>query len=126
MNLTHVSFHFLNAGTPKEDWAKAAQYLEVLTENPNNVVRVGKDSEKEEEISLIYIQLEEQRNLFKKYGELVQLDATYKINQAGMPLFTLLVVDNYGFGQPVAFFFVKEEKATHVLHGLSIFAEVKI
>jgi hypothetical protein len=43
-------------------------------------------------------------SLYQKYGEVLQLDGTHNITQLAMPLYTLLVQDNFGVGQPVAFF----------------------
>ncbi len=76
------------------------------------------------DVNLIYIQLPEQMALYKKYGEVILLDATYKVNKLAMSLFTLLVVDNFGVGQPVAYFFVKNEDTENVTAGLKVFAEV--
>ena len=54
------------------------------------------------DVNLIYIQLPEQIALYQKYGEVILLDATYKVNKLAMSLFTLFVTDNFGVGQPVA------------------------
>jgi hypothetical protein len=82
-------------------------YLQKLQENPNNVIKVLQN--KENEVSAIFVQLEQQRKIYNKYGTVIELDGTYKTKNAGFALYHLLIHDNNGDGQPVAFFFVKEE-----------------
>ena len=78
-------------------------------------------------ISLIFIQLKEQRELYKKYGEVVELDGTYKILKLSLALHPILVEDNWiGIVQPVAYFFVKEVTTESIMEGLSIFAAVSL
>ena len=67
-----------------------------------------------------------QKDLFSKFGEVVLLDATYRTNKFKMPLFTLMVVDNFGIGQPVGVVFMKDETAANIQTALKIFASVCI
>lgn len=76
------------------------------------------------EVAAIYVQMEKQRKLYKKYGKLIHLDGTYKTTQAGFALYHLLIEDNNGLGQPIALFFLKEEKTEAISACLRIFAEV--
>ena len=41
-----------------------------------------------------------------------------------MPMYTLLVEDNFGKGQPVAFYFVRDANTASIRQGLQIFSEV--
>ena len=109
---------------PQDEWQNAAKLLNWISHDSGNVVKVlhGEDNV----ISLIFIQRKQQRELYKKYGEVVELDGTYKILKLSMALYTILVEDNYGIGQLVAYFFVKEETTESIMEGLSIFAAVSL
>jgi ribosomal protein L25 (general stress protein Ctc) len=54
-----------------------------LRERPGNVVKIVHDEDNE--VVKIFIQSQEQRKLFKKFGEVVEIDGTYKVDKAGMP-----------------------------------------
>ena len=71
----------------------------------------------------LYMQTAEQRKIFAKYGEVLQLDAAYKTNNMRYPLFTLLVEDGDGLGQPVAFAIMAREDQSHVEGFLKYFGE---
>lgn len=107
------------SGLTKPDWDETSALLRELQSDPSNVVHV--DTDAEGIVTFIYIQLAEQRKLFERFHETVQLDATHQTNKVGMPLYTLLVQDNFGLGQPVCYFFVKEETKERILAGLRIF-----
>lgn len=98
-------------------------YLEKLKSDSRNIVRV---TEKDGIVSSIYIQLYEQREMFKKFGDVLLLDATHNTNHANMALCTLLVTDSYGKGQPVAYYFASKETIVIHLVCLSLFKEVTI
>ncbi|KZS02016.1 Uncharacterized protein APZ42_001107, partial [Daphnia magna] len=53
----------------------------------------------------------------------VEVDGTYRTTQAGFVLYHLLIEDDNGFGQPVAFFFIKEETTEAISECLQIFSE---
>jgi len=78
----------------------------------------------EGEVTAIFVQLEKQRKLYKMYGKVVEVDGTYKTTQAGFALYHLLIEDNNGDGQPVAFFFIREETTEAISECLQIFSEV--
>ena len=53
--------------------------------------------------SIIVLQTEEQRNLWRKYGKFAcYLDSTHGVNQFDFPLLSLVVEDVYGMGRVVA------------------------
>ncbi|XP_047129191.1 uncharacterized protein LOC124809264 [Hydra vulgaris] len=71
----------------------------------------------------LFFQTDIQRTLFYKYGEMIQMDATYKTNNYRYPLFTLLVEDCDGVGQPIAFAIMTSEDQNHIEKFLEYFAE---
>lgn len=59
------------------------------------------------------------------YGGVLLLDGTYNVVEIfSLPLYTLLAVDNFGVGQPVAYFFVRDETAEGIGMGLKNFCDV--
>jgi hypothetical protein len=86
-----------------------------------NIIKVGHDGDT---VNLIYIQLARQREIFKKFGQMLQLDGTYKINRHNFPLYTLVVRNNFGIGEPVACCFMKNETTESVTEFLRIFSSV--
>ena len=60
-------------------------------------------------ITMIYIQTPRQKELNMRYGELLQLDGTYKVNKINFPIYTLLIEDNFGVGQAVGHAFLRNE-----------------
>ncbi|KZS01196.1 Uncharacterized protein APZ42_002218, partial [Daphnia magna] len=75
------------------------------------------------EVAAIFVQLERQRKLYKKYGKVLELDGTYKTTRAGFALYHILIEDNNGDGQPVAKFFIKEETIEAIAECLRVFSE---
>ncbi|KZR99524.1 Uncharacterized protein APZ42_004573, partial [Daphnia magna] len=90
-------------------------------ERPGNVVKIVHDEDNE--VVQIFIQSQEQRELFKKFGEVVEIDGTYKVDKAGMPLYTIVIEDNFGIGQPICYMFLREETTASIFAGLEIFAK---
>jgi hypothetical protein len=93
-----------------------------LTNNPENLVNVIFDEQGD--VTCIFVQLAAQRILFQQYGEYIQIDATHGATDVPMPLYTLIVTNNFDVCQPVAFFFVREETTENISIGLKQFAEV--
>ena len=59
---------------------------------------------------LLVHQTPHQLRMLKLYGNtIVGMDATYKTNKHGFPLFIISVVDNHGHGYPVGIFVVEDE-----------------
>ena len=72
-----------NLGLPRDEWKNTVELLDAFRERPGNVVKVVHDEDNE--VVQIFIQSQEQRELFKKFGEVVEIDGTYKVDKAGMP-----------------------------------------
>ncbi|XP_045028527.1 uncharacterized protein LOC116920635 [Daphnia magna] len=108
-------------GVSSEVWQSTTEILAKLTSNTENIVNVTSDEKGE--IKCIYAQLSEQRRFYQRYGEVLQLDGTHSVTNTPMPLYTLIVKDNYGVGQPVAFFFKREETGATMAIGLKQFCE---
>jgi hypothetical protein len=114
---------FIVIGLPKDEWINSAELLQSYAEkDPNNTIKVIHDEH--DVITHIFIQFSVQKDLYKKFGHLVQYDATHRINKCGMPLYTLLVEDNYGVGQPVWYCFMREETTDSIKLALETFAQV--
>lgn len=109
-------------GLPQDEWANTAELLNKIRQIPGSVVKTIVDEN--DEVSLIFIQLREQRELYQKYGEMIQIDGTYKVVKVAMPLYSVVVEDNFGVGQPVGYMFVRDENAENIKAALKIFAEV--
>ncbi|XP_030017106.1 uncharacterized protein LOC115437873 isoform X2 [Sphaeramia orbicularis] len=71
-----------------------------------------KNNRHSEQDVLIGIQTEFQRDLMRRYGtHAITMDSTSKTNQSDFYLTTLLVLDEYGEGQPVGFLISNKEDA---------------
>jgi MULE transposase domain len=118
-----IIFLFILIGLPKDEWINAAEVLQSYAEkNSNNTIKVIHDEH--DVITHIFIQLSIQKDLYKKFGHLVQYDGTHRTNKCGMPLYTLLIEDNYGVGQPVWYCFMREETTDSIKLALETFAQV--
>lgn len=73
---------------------------------------------------MIFIQLKEQRQLYQKFGEAAFLDGTYRMVKSGMALYTILVEDNHGVGQPVCYIFLRDETRESITKALEEFVKV--
>jgi len=71
----------------------------------------------------LYLQTDDQQRVFAKYGEILQLDVTYKTNNMSYPLFTLVVEDGDGVGQPVALVLIAREDQVHIEQCLNYFGD---
>lgn len=86
------------SGLPKDEWIRTTQLLNAYSQVTGNVIKVlhGED----DCVNLIYLHLVQQRELHEKFGEVVQLHNTYKVNKSSMPQFTLLVIENSALVNP--------------------------
>lgn len=98
--------------------------LNVVRDTPGSVVKVVHDENNE--VAQILIQTKEQRELFKKFGDLVEIDGTYRVTKTDMPVYTILVEDNFGVGQPIGYLFLREETTISIKTSLQLFAEVLV
>lgn len=112
----------LKGNLSNDEWTKVKERLVELSENPENVVQVTADENGV--VRCIFIQLASQRKVYQTFGEVLELDGAHKLTKLGMPLYTLMVQDSWGLGQPAAFFFVREETTENIKIGLSALAEV--
>ncbi|KZS05694.1 Uncharacterized protein APZ42_031049 [Daphnia magna] len=108
-------------GKSDNEWIDTVDYMMDLQKDHNNVIKVLHNSDGE--VAAIFVQLEKQRQLYKTYGNVIELDGTYKTTRAGFSLYHLLIEDNNGDGQPVAMFFVKEETTDSISTCLEVFSE---
>jgi hypothetical protein len=106
----------------KDEWQRTAEVLTKKREQPGYIVKVHYDADGI--VSMIYLQTPSQRDMFCRYGKLLQLDGTYKITKVNFPLYTLLVEDSFGVGQPVAHAFLRNETTDDILQFLRYFAKV--
>lgn len=111
-------------GKSDNEWIDTVDYMMDLQKDHNNVIKVLHNSDGE--VAAIFVQLEKQRQLYKTYGNVIELDGTYKTTRAGFSLYHLLIEDNNGDGQPVAMFFVKEETTDSISTCLEVFSEVEV
>ena len=56
-----------------------------------------------------YYQDSDMKKLAKKYGDVIFLDATYRTNAYGFPLFFLVVRDVHGNGRVIAAFLTQQK-----------------
>ena len=54
------------------------------------------------------------REIYRKYPELLFIDATYKLNELRMPLYVLLVEDGNGESHIVALWLITNEDAANI------------
>ena len=66
----------------------------------------------DDDVIAIFVQTEYMRKVFTKFPKLCFLDGTYKTNDFGMPLYTIMVEDGNGVSVPVCHFLVTNESAT--------------
>ncbi|EFX80129.1 hypothetical protein DAPPUDRAFT_318741 [Daphnia pulex] len=105
-------------GLPKDEWKDASRLLKTYAEM-GCTVKILHD---EDIITTIFVQTKTQKELFSKFPEVVILDSTYRTNKFKMPLFTLMLVDYFGIGQPVGVVFMKDKTAANIQTALKIFA----
>ena len=63
------------------------------------------------------------KEALEKYPEVMLLDATYRINDKRMPLYTLMIVDGYGKSIPAAYYLVANEEHKNSEHLFTIISE---
>jgi hypothetical protein len=69
---------------------------------------------------MLVSQTKQQQRLMRLYGsKIIGMDATYKTNKWGFPMFLLNVVTNHGKGFPVGIFFIEEETTEMIAEALS-------
>ena len=109
-------------GLPGDDWASTKKFLTEFGNASGNVVEIRHDVDGE--IESIYMQSSAQRDLYSTYGEMFQIDGTYKTNKYGMALYTMLIEDNHGVGQPVCSILLKFEDKRMIMDSFEMFSKV--
>ncbi|XP_064622580.1 uncharacterized protein LOC135484821 [Lineus longissimus] len=74
-------------------------------------------------VEAIFIQMPVMRDSFIKFPEVCFLDATYRVNEHKMPLFTLMVEDGLGHSIPAAHFLVPAEDQENIDHCFDLFKQ---
>ncbi|XP_057372194.1 uncharacterized protein LOC130693083 [Daphnia carinata] len=110
----------LKHGLSTSEWTATSEKLEHLRDG-GSIIHVDTDANGEG--NMIYIQLQIQVELFDKYPEAIQLDGTHRTKKLEMPLYTIRIKDKFGLGQPVCFFFVREETTEGIKAGLTYFSK---
>ena len=53
------------------------------------------------------------KQLFDKFPEILLVDATYNVNGVGMPLYCLMIEDDFGYGRVIHYAATTEEDTEH-------------
>ncbi len=115
-------FYFV-LGLPKDEWNTTAEMLIAYANKAkSHSIQILRDDLYV--ITHIFVQLAVQKEMYKNFGQLLQYDGTLSTNKFAMPLYTLLVEDNYGVGQPVCYCFMREETSESIKKTLQLFSEV--
>jgi MULE transposase domain len=107
--------------TNADDRTTTQKLLDQFAANPNNTVDVLHNANN---VEAICIQSTAQKKLFAKYGDVFQMDGTYKTNKLGWALYSILVSDGNCVGQPVYHFLLKEENKDMIRQCLTAFSKV--
>ncbi|CAK9291549.1 unnamed protein product [Gordionus sp. m RMFG-2023] len=104
--MTLRDIHNISAKLNKPSDNVLLDVINQLREDNGAVVEI---LENDSELLGIYFQDASMLHYLKNYPEVIFIDATYKLNNLGMPLFILLVIDSHGQSQIVALWLVKAE-----------------
>ena len=104
-----------------DETQQALSYLKSLIQNdPGADVNIVRDDDGF--TSVIFIQTSDMKATFKKYGELLFLDSTYKINKNKMPVYNFMNPDSNNKGKICAHAIVMNESSENVENLLTIFS----
>ncbi|KZS02854.1 Uncharacterized protein APZ42_034560 [Daphnia magna] len=118
------SLTFMTSRLPRDEWKNTVDILNVVRDTRGSVVKVVHDENNE--VAQILIQTKGQCELFKKFGDLVEIDGTYRVTKTSMPLYTILVEDNFGIDRSICYIFWREETTISINTSLQLFAEVLV
>lgn len=113
----HVDLHKLVA-----EETELEKLLEKMQQIPNARIKVVVNESNE--LTGIYFQDERMAKLYEKYPEVLLIDATYKLNNRGVPLFILLVVDGNGESEIACLWFIKSESKETISPLVDAFKEL--
>jgi len=115
--VTLKDIHNIRARSSKvgsDEWTATFSELQKFqTGDPASVVEIMvKDGTND--LEMIMLQSGEMRDRLAKFPEVIQLDGTYGLNQAGMPLYALVVEDADGCGKLAAVILTHNETAINI------------
>lgn len=87
----------------------------LLSNDPESKVKILTDND--DEVQAVCFMSGQMQRLYREYGQVLFIEATYKVDIEGFPLLVFLVEDGTGIGVPVLFGFVKHE-TTDILHNV--------
>lgn len=77
----------------------------------------------EDTLELLFYQSGSMKQLFRKFPEILLIDATYNVNSVGMPLYCLMIEDGFGHGRVVHYAVTTEEDCLHLKKIMQSFKE---
>ncbi|XP_070201434.1 zinc finger SWIM domain-containing protein 3-like [Littorina saxatilis] len=104
-SVTLKDLHNLD-GSRKSSSFNVETVVEELRTSPGAVVEVV---EREGVLDGIFFQKQEWLDMYKKYPEILLIDATYKVNDLKMPLYIMLCIDGNGQSQIIALWIKRTE-----------------
>ena len=138
-------FHRVGADKKRIRQHLLDRFGKVLTRHDlNNVLRVPKNDQSDLEAAIsilsergftstvvedggtvcgLFFQDQEMRSAYEKFPDLLLMDSTYKLLDIRTPVFTILTVDSFGRGVPLAVFLVTNETAHMIGAMLQVFRE---
>ncbi|XP_065320007.1 uncharacterized protein LOC135927766 [Gordionus sp. m RMFG-2023] len=115
--------HNLSANLNKPSTNMLIDVVNQLREDKDAIVEIHEENN---ELMGIFYQDIAMRHFVKCYPEVLFIDATYKLNNLGMPLFILMVIDGDGQSQIAALWLVKGETYKCVKTMCDIFGRYNI
>ena len=80
--------------------------------------------EESDELNVFCFTTKNMKSLYSQYGEVLHIDATYKVNKTRYPLYHFAVVDSHGRTRSIFFAFVKNETQNFVDNVISSFCKL--
>ena len=111
------------ASVAGDEWESTKKFLDEFAKSSGNSVNVLHNKGF---VVAICFQSAAQKTLFAKFGDVFQMDGTYKTNKLGWSLYTILVSDGNCVGQAVYHFLIKEETTDMIKECLTLFAKISL
>ncbi|KAK3922729.1 hypothetical protein KUF71_000131 [Frankliniella fusca] len=106
--------------TPEQKLAETIQQL--LQADSQACVHTGKGEDGD--LEFLFVQTSAMRAVVEKFGTVMLLDHTYKINKAGMPVTVFMCMDGNGNGRAAGYAFIANEKSVTIQKVLQCFVSV--
>ncbi|CAF1379625.1 unnamed protein product [Didymodactylos carnosus] len=121
-DITNVLTKMKPPSTQKENILvqKALEDIKVIDPDATVIVR----TDEQNQVESILIATSGMKENFKKFGQMIFLDSTYKINVENFSLYCFLIQDSLSFGQPVAISFLSHESKYHMRQLLTTFQDL--